>query len=867
MARSLSTLSLVALAGVVMTCSKDSSGPPSTPAQIQKVSGDLQSGTVGQALAVPLVVQANDNRGVPFQGATITFAVTQGGGAVGTASAATGADGRASSAWTLGTAAGTGHQVTATLAGVGAVTFGATAAAGAPATVVAVSGNGQTGAINGALPAAVVVRVDDQFANPVAGRRVDFTVTAGGGSVNPTASTTGPDGTAQTTWMLGAAPGPQTMQAVSAGLTGSPVPFGATAINLVITAVSPDTLIEGQSATLTGDGFDPTPANNTVRVSGVAATVTSATTTSLVMTVPASNCLPARITGVQVTVSGVSSNSVNARVHPAAFTNLAVGEHVIVQDPAQFCLQFRPSVAGGDAYIVGVGAAAESPTSVLPFTLTGAAGVPAAGAAGRVGPLPVPPVAPAARRPIDLDALARRATQRRAEQALRAWERTHLLAMPRADARIVAPRVTPPPSVGDTLRVRISRLSGDLCTSFTEVLTRVKVVGAAGVWVTDVANPPTDSLTNAEIQAYSDTFDVNIYAVDTLYFGAPSDLDANGRVLVVLSIEVNKIPAGLAGFVFTGDLFDRSACAASNLGEVFYGHVPDPANVAGTGARSKAGVVGDMPSVIAHEFAHNIQFSQRLVLNPGQTMTIWEEEGQAVLAEEVVGHSVLGNAPGQDYGDEVAFEMGRGINWYDFPLFTLATYYGWLPGTSPPAKAADAPELCTLFAPTTVPCDQSLQVYGAPWSFQRYVSDRFGPGYPGGEAGLHRDWIRKSVNLRGVANVEALLGVDFDSVFSQWAATLYVDGRVAGLAPPVTMSSWNLFDIFNRFASDVFRLIPQERTFASFAAFLNVRGGSTAYTRISAAGARPAFSIKARDAAGFPLGTEMRPQFWVVRLQ
>ena len=56
------------------------------------------------------------------------------------------------------------------------------------------------------------------------------------------------------------------------------------------------------------------------------------------------------------------------------------------------------------------------------------------------------------------------------------------------------------------------------------------------------------------------------------------------------------------------------------------------------------------------------------------------------------------------------------------------------------------------------------------------------------------------------------------------------------------------------------------RTFTTFTdASLAVRGGSTRYTRLSAAGARPALAIRVQGPGGVDLDTSMNPQVWVVR--
>jgi hypothetical protein len=830
------------------------------------VSGDGQTGTVGQQLAQSLVVQVNDQSGTAMSGITVDFTVTGGNGSVSPASGTTGSDGQVSTDWTLGTGAGA-QQVRAVVSGSNvAATLGATAVADAAAGLAEVSGNNQRAPRSATLTDALTVRVEDQFMNGVEGIDVEFVVTSGGGSVSTAMVTTDANGDAATTWTLGSTVGQQTLEARLAAPSDT-IQFAADALDFFITSISPDTVIEGQSATITGEGFDEvTPVNNIVTVGGVQATVTAATQTQLTIDpIPTFDCKPARNVDVEVTRGGQVTNTVSHPLQPVSFVSLAAGEFALVQDPADFCLQFPPSATGGDEYIIGVGAAEETPTATMPFTLTAEAGAMLPGAPALPRPLPM---RQAGTRTLPLPApevLERWNARLQAESAIREWERTHLNVPGRAlrPRAVNAPAVVP--SVGDTITFRVPDVDGPDFCDFTEIATVVRVIGQSGIFVTDTANPTTDSLTLAELQAYSDTFDVNIFAVDTTYLGAPSDLDTNERVFVVLTLDVNKF-AGVAGFAFSGDLLDRTFCATSDSGEIFYGQVPDPNNVAGTTARSKATVLGQMASLIAHEFAHVIQQSRRTVINPGAGLTRWEAEGQATFAEEVVGHSALGNMPGQNYGSAVARGAGAGDQWYEPQFLVLARYFGRLPSGG---KATNAPEDCTLFGQSsglTIPCD-FFQFYGASYAFQRFIADHFGPTYAGGEAGLHNDWVNANPTLNGRANVEALLGMDFDSLFSRWAAMLYADDRVAGVDSIVSMLSWDLFDIFGSFASDDFRLVPVSRSFTAFSDSRSVRGGSTAYTRLSAAGARPALALRGRNASDDVLTSTMRPQFWIVRLQ
>ncbi len=94
---------------------------------IAKVSGDNQTGGAGTSLPNPLVVRVTNSSGNPQAGVTVNFAVTSGGGSVSPTSAVTNASGQASTVLTLGTTAGVGNIVSATVSAIGSVTFSAKA--------------------------------------------------------------------------------------------------------------------------------------------------------------------------------------------------------------------------------------------------------------------------------------------------------------------------------------------------------------------------------------------------------------------------------------------------------------------------------------------------------------------------------------------------------------------------------------------------------------------------------------------------------------------------------------------------------------------------------------------------------------------
>lgn len=209
-------------------------GPSDLVIAKASASGDNQAGAVGTALANPLRIVATRG-GTADSGNAVTWTVVSGGGTVTPDAAATGADGTASAHWMLGNSAGS-QTLQAAVGGAtpASIQFTATAQAGPAATITIISGNGQTGDVGQPLPVPLVVGTTDAHGNAVAGVTVQWAVTAGGGSVNPTSSATGADGHASAQWTLGSATGPNALAASASGtsgaLGGSPQAFTATGV-------------------------------------------------------------------------------------------------------------------------------------------------------------------------------------------------------------------------------------------------------------------------------------------------------------------------------------------------------------------------------------------------------------------------------------------------------------------------------------------------------------------------------------------------------------------------------------------------------------------------------------------------------------
>ena len=195
------------------------------PETMDKLSGQEQEGAAGAALGEPFVVEVRDQVGNPLAGATVTFAVSAGGGTLSATTATTDSSGRASTTLTLGRTPGM-NTVRATVAGLQSVAFSATGLA-VPGTLAKLSGDEQEAEAGAQLAEPLVVSVRDQNGAALPGAVVTFAVLGDGGTLSAATDTTDDGGLAGTTLTLGEELGTYySVEATVAGL--APVTFTAT---------------------------------------------------------------------------------------------------------------------------------------------------------------------------------------------------------------------------------------------------------------------------------------------------------------------------------------------------------------------------------------------------------------------------------------------------------------------------------------------------------------------------------------------------------------------------------------------------------------------------------------------------------------
>jgi adhesin/invasin len=210
------------LAGAFAGCTSDgSTNPTPTPSGIAVASGNNQSGTVGAALAQPLVILVEDATGSPMAGVTVAWTVISGGGTLATATTTTENSGQAQTAYTLGPTPGTNQVKAAVEGSTLETTITATGEAppadNTPAALVLISGDNQSATVGTPLPDSLVVEVRNAEGTPLANMVIEWTVTAGGGTLGAATRTTNAAGRAANAYTVGSSDGTNTVTAAVQG--------------------------------------------------------------------------------------------------------------------------------------------------------------------------------------------------------------------------------------------------------------------------------------------------------------------------------------------------------------------------------------------------------------------------------------------------------------------------------------------------------------------------------------------------------------------------------------------------------------------------------------------------------------------------
>jgi hypothetical protein len=375
------------------------------------------------------------------------------------------------------------------------------------------------------------------------------------------------------------------------------------------------------------------------------------------------------------------------------------------------------------------------------------------------------------------------------------------------------------PAVGERLDFKVPGRT-NACKNFTTITAEVKYVNDKAIIYTDIT-APANGFTAADYQQIGDEFSSLIYPTDTAFFGTPLDDDANGRVIILYTSEVNKLTEAnsssfVGGFFFAGDLFPSTgagSCAQSNEAELFYMLAPDPDGTINNNKRSLAVVRQNTRGTIAHEFEHMINASERIRSPILQSFEdTWLDEALAHFAEDANGRVVRGLSE----TDDATFSRALGGSSDDFNAFffqNLARFRAYLNNPGP-------------FGPTSSAADTSLAVRGASWALLRYAADH----YSGNDVKAFTRRLAGGPDV-GVANLVKNAGATFDAIATGWMIANYADNvGIPGLA---ALNTYRVYDMRSMMSSISAGIYPLKVTTVSGSGVvltgLEARSGSGNY--------------------------------------
>ena len=501
---------------------------------------------------------------------------------------------------------------------------------------------------------------------------------------------------------------------------------------------------------------------------------------------------------------------------------MEVGQVVVLGTTASRCL---PGGAAGAEYALIASNSADSVATQATILVQSAGIAPTGsaapslvatgvsdGAAARLAPRPTPRSIPHSA----LRAASRQSVRGRMAMARRTL--APLLGLAQTDVgRTVA--------VGDT--VTLNANVGNACADTRPRAGRVMAVGTRAVVVADTGNPA-GGLAAADYAAAAATFDTLIVPFTTATFGEPSDVDANGRVVLFFTRFANEFTTpdagGLsdAGIFLVRDLFPRTAadpdaaCAGSNAGEVLYLSVPDPRGTINGTAVPVATITRGLTRTLVHEYQHLVNASRRLYVNT--TAEDWEatwlDEGLSHVAEELLFYRVSGLAPRRNL--DAAAVRGAAPAAAAFESLQAGNFGRLL-------EYLAAPNRRSPFADQDTPAAR-----GAAWSFLRYVADhREAP-----EADL---WRRLANGTAvGFANLRAALGSEPAPLLRDWATSLLTD-ELPGAAAAYQQPSWHLRSLVATGPAPGTYPLASVQLAGATPLSLPIVGGGTAYLRFAVA--------------------------------
>jgi hypothetical protein len=396
--------------------------------------------------------------------------------------------------------------------------------------------------------------------------------------------------------------------------------------------------------------------------------------------------------------------------------------------------------------------------------------------------------------------------------------------------------------------------------TFTTVNAKLVYVGSDILLYVDTLTPA-GGFTPTALQNFGVYFDSTLYPIDTTAFGGPSDIDANARVIMLMSPVVNGMTPKatcasqgyVAGFFDPEDFNATTSDPNSNQGEVFYSIVPDTAGTASC-SHSVASVTNTVPSVFMHELQHLINYSQHVVVSGGLEGSSWMDEGLSIIGEELGSIYWEQQCPPPSCRTNSAQLFPDNSQGFVQSLLGDSYAYAFLPDT----------------ASITLHTDNELGFdwRGGAWLLMRWLGDQVG-------AGFYRNLEKGPSNA--VLGIQQAAGQPFPVLFANFGLALYTDS-LPGLARTTAPAAnrfvsrnmkqlWARWSVTNGGPSPTFPTEPVDLvpiTADTSAAIMEP--GTMTFFRLDTAAGAAAVTIRFSGPGGASFATSLKAQIAIFRL-
>jgi hypothetical protein len=634
------------------------------------------------------------------------------------------------------------------------------------------------------------VRVADNAGITISSYAVSFSTT--GGTLNPTTATTDAQGRARTLLTLPGQPGQVTVTASAQGLPSVTFTARVLAPAMSITTAYLPAARSGVSyvRALSASGGAPGATfSYSVTSGGLPPGLTLGSDGSITGTATAAGAYPLTVR-VSDGQASEASQQFTLNVCEPTGQPMAVGEVRVLQvSDRGSCGIFLPSGTAGARYRITAARTGNQENgadlSRVSFVVSGNGITGSVAAAAARAPLSF------RSRPVDVPGLARQWAR------LEAHRRSHLRALQEGEAlaaslgtRSLAGGVTPqlpaPLAAVDLPdKIRITAGTPTACNSASTQATAIRL--AQNDWLAVYQDSAQNSILSTQVSPADAGRLIELGStygkpVIDAYFGGVPDLDANGKVIVVVSPAMGES----LGKVWTGNFYRKADCAPSNEGEYVYLHWETVKGIEGAALH-----FGHY--VLVHELKHVSSLYRRIlragsgVVDPRRAVDynpLWMEEGGAELASEMAGRlawSQLGGPASNVRATEQHFRIQSGA---PLPPCRDAT-------NSAAICTANFPVLAMLFGaqehlsvqPNSIvarpPGTPSSYVYSSGWLFQRWLGDAYGGAASGplGDADFFEQ-LNDPATPSGVLGVETMTGKTWVQLMEEFSVAAMGHGRV-----------------------------------------------------------------------------------------